>query len=78
MLSYIVVLLVALYGITLSFLILPSIVAVGDQSSGKSSLLESLSGINLPRGQNIVTRCPLVLRIVCTNNKEYLFTPVCF
>ena len=34
---------------------------VGDQSSGKSSVLESLSGIGLPRGGNLVTRCPLEL-----------------
>jgi len=40
---------------------LPAIVVVGDQSSGKSSVLESLSGIGLPRGGNLVTRCPLEL-----------------
>lgn len=35
---------------------LPAIVVVGDQSSGKSSVLESISGVSLPRGTNIVTR----------------------
>lgn len=45
---------------------LPTIVVVGDQSSGKSSVLEALSGINLPRGSNITTRVPLVLRLVNT------------
>jgi len=43
---------------------LPTIVVVGDQSSGKSSVLEALSGVSLPRGQNITTRCPLVLRLI--------------
>ncbi|CAM6129770.1 unnamed protein product [Calypogeia fissa] len=42
---------------------LPSIVVVGDQSSGKSSVLESLATISLPRGQGIATRVPLVLRL---------------
>lgn len=42
---------------------LPAIVVVGDQSSGKSSVLESLSGIALPRGGNLVTRCPLELAL---------------
>ncbi|KAK8446304.1 hypothetical protein SEVIR_9G465800v4 [Setaria viridis] len=40
---------------------LPTIVVVGDQSSGKSSVLESLAGISLPRGQGICTRVPLVM-----------------
>lgn len=42
---------------------LPAIVVVGDQSSGKSSVLEALSGVQLPRGSGIVTRCPLELRL---------------
>ena len=29
----------------------------------KSSVLEALSGVSLPRGQNITTRCPLILRL---------------
>uniref|UniRef100_A0A8C1KXU6 Uncharacterized protein n=1 Tax=Cyprinus carpio TaxID=7962 RepID=A0A8C1KXU6_CYPCA len=44
-------------------LALPTIVVIGDQSSGKSSVLEALSGIALPRGSGIVTRCPLELRL---------------
>ncbi|PTB43657.1 hypothetical protein M441DRAFT_134816 [Trichoderma asperellum CBS 433.97] len=35
---------------------LPQLVVVGDQSSGKSSLLESLSGIPFPRDQSLCTR----------------------
>ncbi|XP_051719712.1 interferon-induced GTP-binding protein Mx-like [Ctenopharyngodon idella] len=42
---------------------LPSIAVVGDQSSGKSSVLEALSGVSLPRGNGIVTRCPLELKL---------------
>lgn len=45
---------------------LPTIVVVGDQSSGKSSVLEALSGVALPRGREITTRCPLVLRLINT------------
>lgn len=30
---------------------------------GKSSILEAISGIELPRAQNICTRCPLELRM---------------
>ncbi|KAM7006229.1 interferon-induced GTP-binding protein Mx-like [Tautogolabrus adspersus] len=44
-------------------LALPAIAVIGDQSSGKSSVLEALSGVALPRGSGIVTRCPLELRM---------------
>ncbi|KAF4095120.1 hypothetical protein G5714_024198 [Onychostoma macrolepis] len=44
-------------------LALPTIIVIGDQSSGKSSVLEALSGVPLPRGSGIVTRCPLELRL---------------
>jgi interferon-induced GTP-binding protein Mx1 len=50
---------------------LPEIVVVGDQSVGKSSVLEAISGIQLPRAQNICTRCPLELRMKTTQDKEY-------
>lgn len=43
---------------------LPAIVVIGEQSSGKSSVLEALSGILLPRGgQQMTTKCPLELRM---------------
>jgi interferon-induced GTP-binding protein Mx1 len=44
---------------------------VGDQSAGKSSVLEAISGIQLPRAQNICTRCPLELRMKLTTGNEY-------
>ena len=48
---------------------LPQIVVVGSQSSGKSSVLESLVGRDfLPRGSGIVTRRPLILQLM--NTKE--------
>ncbi|CAG9460856.1 unnamed protein product [Pedinophyceae sp. YPF-701] len=53
---------------------LPTIVVTGDQSAGKSSVLESLSGIAFPVGDGIVTRLPCqvalregpAFRAVCT------------
>ncbi|XP_055385954.1 dynamin-1-like protein [Condylostylus longicornis] len=43
---------------------LPQIVVIGSQSSGKSSVIESLVGRSfLPRGTGIVTRRPLVLQL---------------
>ncbi|CAF1440165.1 unnamed protein product [Rotaria sordida] len=50
---------------------LPEIVVVGDQSVGKSSVLEAISGIQLPRAQNICTRCPLELRMKTAKDEEY-------
>ena len=52
---------------------LPVLVSVGSQSSGKSSVIESIVGKDfLPRGNGIVTRCPLVLglRRVDTTKQE--------
>lgn len=44
---------------------LPQIIAVGSQSSGKSSVLENIVQRDfLPRGSGIVTRRPLVLQLV--------------
>ncbi|XBW35651.1 hypothetical protein QEN19_001224 [Hanseniaspora menglaensis] len=43
---------------------LPNITVIGSQSSGKSSILETLVGKDfLPRGTGIVTRRPLVLQL---------------
>jgi dynamin 1-like protein len=43
---------------------LPRIAVLGSQSSGKSSVLESIVGLDfLPRGDGVVTRRPLELRL---------------
>ncbi|EPE07887.1 mitochondrial dynamin gtpase [Ophiostoma piceae UAMH 11346] len=50
-----------------SSLTLPSIVVIGSQSSGKSSVLEAIVGHEfLPKGTNMVTRRPIELTLVNT------------
>uniref|UniRef100_A0A1I8JFR4 Dynamin-type G domain-containing protein n=2 Tax=Macrostomum lignano TaxID=282301 RepID=A0A1I8JFR4_9PLAT len=39
------------------------VVVVGDQSDGKSTLLEAITGVQLPKGTGICTRCPIRLII---------------
>lgn len=52
-------------------LTLPSIVVIGSQSSGKSSVLEAIVGHEfLPKGSNMVTRRPMELTLVNTPNGE--------
>ncbi|KAM6448308.1 LOW QUALITY PROTEIN: interferon-induced GTP-binding protein Mx2-like [Liasis olivaceus] len=51
-------------------LALLAVAVIGDQSSGKSSVLEALSGVALPRGIGIVTRCPLELKLKKTHNTK--------
>jgi energy-coupling factor transporter ATP-binding protein EcfA2 len=43
---------------------LPTLVVCGAQSAGKSSLLEALSGIALPRSEGTCTRCPTEVRLL--------------
>ncbi|MBN3314830.1 DNM1L protein, partial [Atractosteus spatula] len=51
---------------------LPQIAVVGTQSSGKSSVLESLVGRDLlPRGTGIVTRRPLILQLVHLSPEDH-------
>lgn len=40
---------------------LPKFVVVGDQSAGKSSIVEALCDISLPRNQGTCTRCPFLI-----------------
>ncbi len=47
---------------------LPQIVVIGDQSSGKSSVLESLTCIKFPVNSGICTRCPIIVN--CKNDKQ--------
>jgi dynamin-like GTPase MGM1, mitochondrial len=48
-------------------LTLPSIVVIGSQSSGKSSVLEAIVGHEfLPKGHNMVTRRPIELTLINT------------
>ncbi|KAI1791428.1 P-loop containing nucleoside triphosphate hydrolase protein [Ganoderma leucocontextum] len=42
---------------------LPRIVVIGNQSAGKSSLVEAISGINVPRDAGTCTRCPMECRL---------------
>jgi dynamin 1-like protein len=54
---------------------LPQLVVVGAQSTGKSSVLESIMNKDfLPKGQGIVTRCPIILQLhnIPKGEKEYV------
>jgi len=48
----------AALGIDATLPSLPKFVVVGDQSMGKSSIIEAICDIKLPRGTGTVTRCP--------------------
>ncbi|KAI0213370.1 Interferon-induced GTP-binding protein Mx2 [Lamellibrachia satsuma] len=50
---------------------LPEVAVIGDQSAGKSSVLEAISGVQLPRGSGIVTRCPLALQLKSHDTPGY-------
>ncbi|KAI9730129.1 MAG: hypothetical protein M1834_006122 [Cirrosporium novae-zelandiae] len=49
---------------------LPKIVVVGDQSTGKSSLIEGISEIKVPRSSGCCTRCPLEINLTEDNDPE--------
>ncbi|XP_071108236.1 interferon-induced GTP-binding protein Mx-like [Haliotis cracherodii] len=49
---------------------LPAVAVIGDQSAGKSSVLEAISGVQLPRGTGIVTRCPLEMRMKHSEDED--------
>ncbi|CAD0115099.1 unnamed protein product [Aureobasidium uvarum] len=50
---------------------LPKIVVVGDQSAGKSSLIEGISGIKVPRSDGTCTRCPLEITLFSSEDAAW-------
>ncbi|KXZ49643.1 hypothetical protein GPECTOR_20g500 [Gonium pectorale] len=46
-----------------SVLNVPTLVIAGDQSSGKSSVVEAIAGVALPRSDGTCTRCPTEVRM---------------
>ncbi|KAG8921360.1 hypothetical protein FRC02_000285 [Tulasnella sp. 418] len=47
---------------------MPSIAVIGKQSVGKSSLVEALSGIKVPRDRDTTTRCPIEVRMTTSSD----------
>jgi GTPase SAR1 family protein len=47
---------------------LPKIAVIGNQSAGKSSLIEAISKIKLPRSKGTTTRCPMEVRLSRTKD----------
>ncbi|OJI98433.1 hypothetical protein ASPVEDRAFT_59799 [Aspergillus versicolor CBS 583.65] len=50
-------------GIEDSHIKLPKICVIGDQSTGKSSLIEGMSEIKVPRSSGTCTRCPMEINL---------------
>jgi GTPase SAR1 family protein len=50
---------------------LPRIAVIGNQSSGKSSLIEAICQIEVPRGNGACTRCPMEVRLSTLNHPEW-------
>ncbi|KAJ3121744.1 hypothetical protein HK100_012248 [Physocladia obscura] len=55
--------------------LVPSIVVVGAQSHGKSSVLEAVAGVKLPAGSGMVTKRPLMVQLRRGETDEVKFTP---
>ncbi|KAF7360122.1 Interferon-induced GTP-binding protein Mx2 [Mycena venus] len=47
---------------------LPRIAVIGNQSAGKSSVVEAISGIKVPRDAGTCTRCPMECRLSSSTN----------
>ena len=50
---------------------LPKIVVVGDQSTGKSSLIEGMSEIKVPRSTGTCTRCPMEINLTQDSSHKW-------
>jgi len=50
---------------------LPKIAVIGNQSAGKSSLIEAISQIRLPRGRGTCTRCPMEVFLSKSDSQEW-------
>ncbi|KAI9926844.1 hypothetical protein AWENTII_011479 [Aspergillus wentii] len=58
-------------GIEDSKIALPKICVVGDQSTGKSSLIEGMSEIKVPRSAGTCTRCPMEINLTESQDQEW-------
>ena len=55
--------------------ILPKIIVMGNESSGKSCLLENIIKCQIfPRGTGICTKCPIHLKLITSNTNRYSVT----
>ena len=54
----------------------PCITVVGEQSAGKSSVMEYIADIKFPRAENTCTRCPTVASLVCDSSIEAPYATV--
>ncbi|KAI0548803.1 P-loop containing nucleoside triphosphate hydrolase protein [Xylaria curta] len=54
--------------------VLPELVLVGDQSSGKSSLMSALARLDLPTSSGICTRCPFHINMCSSKDSHWSCT----
>ncbi|KAA1470484.1 P-loop containing nucleoside triphosphate hydrolase protein [Dentipellis sp. KUC8613] len=50
---------------------IPTIAVVGNQSSGKSSMIRAISGVTMPRDPGLCTRVPLECHLLHSENTEW-------
>ncbi|PCH34569.1 nucleoside triphosphate hydrolase protein [Wolfiporia cocos MD-104 SS10] len=50
---------------------IPQLVVIGGQSAGKSSLVEAVTGINVPRDSGTCTRCPMECTIEASSDNTW-------